>query len=221
MSYKNLNYSSFGKLLGYSDVAISKIITGKNKPKFDLLNSILTKIPEINPEWLLTGKGEMLRGGSGYEVVPLTNDKVPEPVKEMQSIPVYDLRAAAGLSLLFGDQARQVPVEYIRIPYIKKADGAIFVTGDSMYPIIKSGDIVIFRKLNNIRDGYIWGEIYILDIALDGDEFLAVKYVQKSDKEGYIKLVSHNEHHHEKEIPVSAVRHAARVLASIRFHTLV
>ncbi|MCC5928772.1 MAG: hypothetical protein JJU28_05965 [Cyclobacteriaceae bacterium] len=33
----------------------------RKKPGFDLLNSILLNYPDVNSEWLLTGKGSMMR----------------------------------------------------------------------------------------------------------------------------------------------------------------
>ena len=212
----------FARYLGIKPTTLSMWY---KRNTFDI-ELLFKKCDFLNPEWLLTGKGPMLRKhiktvGTGGELVKLAKEKAPAPSTELQEIPVYDIRASAGLGMIFSDQSRQIPIEYLRIPYLPKADGALFVTGDSMYPLLKAGDIVIFRRVNNIPDGFIWGEIYLLDINLNGDEFVSIKYVQKSEKgDEYIKLVSHNEHHHSKDIPVSSVRTAAHILASIRFNTM-
>ncbi|PCH66846.1 MAG: hypothetical protein COC06_12165 [Bacteroidales bacterium] len=60
---KELSKRSFSALVGYSDVAIGKIINGKSKPKFEMLEALINAFPDINPAWLLTGKGEMLLTG--------------------------------------------------------------------------------------------------------------------------------------------------------------
>lgn len=87
-----------------------------------------------------------------------------------------------------------VPVNYIHIPNLPKCDGAIYVVGDSMYPLLKSGDIVLYKQLRDIGDVF-WGDMYLLSIDIDGEEYVTVKYIQKSDREGCIKLVSQNPHH--------------------------
>ena len=57
-----------------------------------------------------------------------------------------------------------------------------------MYPLLKSGDIVLYKQLHDIDDIF-WGDIYLLSIDIDGEEYVTVKYIQKSDREGYVKLV--------------------------------
>ena len=78
MEYKGMNYRSFGNFLEYSDVAVSKIIKGNSKPKFEFLSNILDKIPEINPEWLLTGKGNMIKKASSGADEAAPADKMTE-----------------------------------------------------------------------------------------------------------------------------------------------
>ena len=77
----------------------------------------------------------------------------------------------------------------IQIPSIPVCDGALYISGDSMYPILKSGDIVGFKEMNSFSN-VIYGEMYLVSFDIDGDEYLAVKYVNRSEQEGCIKLVS-------------------------------
>lgn len=60
MLYKNLNNKSLSELVNYSSSAIGKIVKGENEPKFKFLETLLVIFPEINAEWLITGKGTML-----------------------------------------------------------------------------------------------------------------------------------------------------------------
>ncbi len=82
MEKNGLNYRSFGKKLGYSDVAIAKLINGKSKPKFDFLLAILESDPLINPEWLLTGTGDMLK----TETKPVDNSGLQECLAEKERL---------------------------------------------------------------------------------------------------------------------------------------
>ena len=88
-----------------------------------------------------------------------------------------------------------------------------------MYPLLKSGDIILYKQLRDVRDVF-WGDMYLLSIDMDGEEYITVKYVQKSEHEGYIRLVSQNQHHADKEIEVSRIRAIALIKASVRMHTI-
>ena len=62
--------------------------------------------------------------------------------------------------------------------------------------------------------------MYLLSIDMDGEEYITVKYVQKSEQDGYIRLVSQNQHHADKEVEISRIRAIALIKASVRMHTI-
>ena len=105
------------------------------------------------------------------------------------------------------------------LPNLPKCDGAIYIVGDSMYPLLKSGDIVLYKQLHDIGDVF-WGDMYLLSIDIDGEEYVTVKYIQKSDRKGYVKLVSQNPHHADKEVEIARIRALALVKASIRMNSM-
>ena len=47
-----------------------------------------------------------------------------------------------------------------------------------------------------------------------------MKYIQKSERPGYVKLVSQNPHHADKEVAQERIRALALVKASIRMNSL-
>ena len=49
---------------------------------------------------------------------------------------------------------------------------------------------------------------------------MTVKYIQKSDREGYVKLVSQNVHHADKDVEIARIRAIALVKASIRMNSI-
>ena len=61
MRENNLNKNSLSKILGVSQPALKKIEENKNSPSFKLLFELLSNFSDINPEWLLTGNGDMYR----------------------------------------------------------------------------------------------------------------------------------------------------------------
>ena len=89
-----------------------------------------------------------------------------------------------------------------------------------MYPLLKSGDIVLYREVSASVDNILWGEMYLLSFSLDGEDFITIKYIQKGDDDQHIKLVSHNPHHSPKDIPISTIRALALIKASVRFNTM-
>lgn len=193
----------------------------------DKLSKIFYTYPELSPDYVLLDRGEMLRGE--YEDLQNNPLSLDEPTQRYmlktdkllggQSIPLYNTNAAAGLTRTFSDKPDIL--DYISIPNLPKCDGAIYITGDSMYPLLKSGDIVAYKKINDINNGIFWGEMYLLSFLLDGDDFTMVKFIQKSEKgTKFVKLVSQNQHHQDRDIAVKDITALALIKASIRFNSM-
>lgn len=196
--------------------------SAKKRPlNSDAIENILTIHKDINAEWLITGSGEMLKSSLAVNepngIYKLRTDRI----EDQQDVPLYNLEASAGLVSLFNKHADHTPIDYLRIPNLPKCDGALTVTGDSMYPLLKSGDIIMYKEVNTEIANVFFGEMYLLSIALNGDEYVSVKWVQKSDKgEDYIKLVSENQHHQPKDIHLKSVKAMALVKASVRINAM-
>lgn len=263
---KKISVSAFERSIGMSNASFGKTLKQGKGIGSDKLEKILSVYTDLNPEWLLTGRGEILNTKS-TENVTLTKDdtmgdimgdkrkvqkmspnyrtsfpKTPAPIKdedgnesilitqrfplrtdhpvELQRIPLYDFDATAGMVGLFSENNVQYPINYLSIPDLPHVDGAIFVRGDSMYPLLKSGDIVVYKAVNSLYN-IMWGEMYIVDCDLDGDDYTAVKFLNKVEgDDSQALLVSHNPHHAPKAIPLSAIRALAIVKASIRYNVM-
>lgn len=139
---------------------------------------------------------------------------------DLQNVPLYELDASAGLVALFADQNRRTPISHIQIPDLPPCDGAVYVRGDSMYPLLKSGDIVLYKEIPNGSRGILWGEMYLLSFTIDGESYISIKYIQKADDDRFVRLVSHNPHHSPKDIPADSIQALALIKASIRFNTM-
>lgn len=205
----------------------------KNTPlNSDAIANILTIIPDTNALWLLTGEGEMLTTQAQYiqgdSVDVLEEPKELQSFKlvtdnaiEVQAVPLYSLEATAGLVELFRNHNDIQPIDTIHIPNLPKCDGSVFITGDSMYPLLKSGDIVMYKEVSDIQNNIYWGQMYLISIDVDDDEYVVVKYVQKSEKgDDYINLVSQNKNHQDKDVLVSKIKALALIKASIRINTM-
>lgn len=56
---KKLSIRSFSRTIHCADTTIGAILHEKAEPNFSTLYSILEAYPEISPNWLITGEGEM------------------------------------------------------------------------------------------------------------------------------------------------------------------
>lgn len=212
------NNSKFALEMGTSEANIRNY-RSKVVPKVDFLIRLCNKY-EISFDWMFNGTGKMIRP-SDKASVATTNEFVLRTDKrqESQKVPLYEMDAAASLIKLF--DSHQNVIDYITIPNLPKSDGALYIKGDSMYPLLKSGDIAIYKRVNSFDDGIYYGEMYLLSIDIDGDDATVVKYVQKSEKgEDYIKLVSYNSHHAPKDLHLKYVKAMALIKASIRINTM-
>ena len=201
--------------LGIGKAALSMIETGKAGLSARNKNILIQEL-NVNSEWL--------DGDDAADMFNLEPDLTAFRLKTdntlpMQSVPLYSIEGTAGLVPLFTERRQMKPIDFIHIPNLPKCDGAIYVVGDSMYPLLKSGDIVLYKQLRDLDDIF-WGDMYLLSIDIDGEEYITVKYVQKSTTEGYVKLVSQNPHHADKDVAMSRIRAIALVKASIRMNSI-
>ncbi len=217
-----LDYKGVSKYQFYKDSGITRGVLDKSSGiSEDNIAKFIAYVGDINLEWLMTGEGSYYVSESMVaEPNQVYKLKTDNNVSE-QRIPFYNLEATAGLVELFNHINDKDPIDYLSIPNLPKCDGAVSVTGDSMYPLLKSGDIIMYKQLTNEISNIFFGEMYLLSIDLDGDEYVSVKWVQRSDKgEKYIKIVSENQHHQPKDIPLKKIRALALVKASVRINSM-
>ncbi|NDW10923.1 S24 family peptidase [Dysgonomonas sp. 520] len=209
----------------YPEVNIEWLVTGNGdmlkSAEKSVSKSVSKSVPnDKNEEKIEEKRNDTNRLNDDEHEVSLHSLKTDYYGVDKQLIPLYELEATAGLNVLFSNQNTQVPLDFITIPNAPKCDGALFIRGDSMYPILKAGDIVCYKTIQDIMN-VRFGEIYLLDIDDGDDQYLTVKYVQKSDKgDKYFRLVSHNTHHDPKDEDVSHIRALALVKVSIRYNTI-
>ena len=210
-----LTQEQLAQRLGVGKTALSMIETGKARLSSRNRNILIQDL-NVNPTWLETGKGQIFNADP---TLAASFSRGTEMAMPLQSVPLYSIEATAGLVPLFEQQGQYNPINYIHIPNLPKCDGAVYVVGDSMYPLLKSGDIVLYKQLHDLEDIF-WGDMYLLSIDIDGEEYVTIKYIQRSDREGYVRLVSQNQYHAEKEVQMSRIRAIALVKASIRMNSM-
>lgn len=236
-----LDFKGISKYQFYKSTGITRgVLDSDGGMSEDNTARFIAYYPEVSIEWLITGKGDMMKSQiKEYIQKEDINNIVAEPelnevnqIKKYnfksdyfninnQLIPLYEIEAAAGLNTLFSNQSDQSPIDYISVPNAPKCDGALFVRGDSMYPIMKSGDIICYKHIQDTRNNIRFGEIYLLYIDDGDDEYLTIKYVQASEQgKSFVKLVSHNKYHAPKDEPISHIKALAIIKLSIRYNTI-
>ncbi len=205
IDFKGISVRSFEKSTNFSNGAFASQFKNNRNIGSDKIENILHSFPEINPTWLLTGNGEMIK--SEKEQVHYNNNG-----KENKGTPLIPLDAMAG----FGTGSMQI-MEYDTKHYIVpefdelKVDFMIRVKGSSMYPKYNSGDIVACRKLP-LDTFFQWNKVYVLDTS----QGAMIKRIHQSEKEGFLLLVSDNEKYKPFNIPIEDIYSLSIVIGVIR-----
>ena len=64
---KGLTATKFAALIKVNASAMSHILNGRSKPGFDVLDKIAQAFPDVNLNWLISGKGELFNITPGKE----------------------------------------------------------------------------------------------------------------------------------------------------------
>ena len=218
--YSDGNKSEFARIIGVSPQAVNTWIS---RNTFDI-DIVYAKCVNISPEWLLTGKGPMLKPTteeSQVKVKPIPQPRSIEKKEDTQVVYLYDFEATGGLKALF-DNNKQNIMDTIKIPNLPKCDGAIRIVGDSMYPLLKSGDIILYKQQSTDMNNLLYGEMYLLSYDIDGEDYIVVKYIRKSDKgEPFVTLGSENPAYAARDIDFRRITALALVKASVRINCII
>lgn len=204
--------SHFASFLGITPQVLTN---WKARDTFDI-NIIYTKCLDFSLEWLVTGKGEMLKkpvddfGLSLHE----PSELYESVNKEDKGYPLINATAIGGTgNSVFGFTDRDVK-SYYKIPKFshKKVDFMIEVEGSSMYPKYNSGDVVACTVIN--ENSFIqWNKAHVIATQ---DQGIIIKRIKKSLIEGCLCMVSDNPSYDAFEIPKNEINGIALVVGVIR-----
>ncbi len=113
MKSEQLTASKLAELLDIQPSGISHILSGRNKPSFDLVQKILRRFPRVNPDWLLLDKDEMYRT-IDIEPKPATSQSISteELDDTMQQSPASGMTTPATNSTSASTPAQQIAAAY-------------------------------------------------------------------------------------------------------------
>lgn len=58
---ENISQAFFAETVGVTRASVSHILSGRNKPGYEFINSMMIHYPRLNIEWMLSGKGKMYK----------------------------------------------------------------------------------------------------------------------------------------------------------------
>ena len=120
-----------------SQATLSRILKNSTaKPSMGTIE-LLAKYFGTTPDWILTGRGEMLQ----------EQTEITSPHNRIRYW--VDVDATAGGVTLFDDQVTTKYID-IDIPEFRDCTDAVNLYGDSMLPLYKSGQIIILKKGNRM-----------------------------------------------------------------------
>lgn len=200
---KGINKSRFYKETGLSNGFLDKVKDiGSSK-----IENILNCYPEINPAWLITGKGSMILENPTQKEVISANG--PD-----DGIPLLGVSAIAGFgNVNFAIEEKDVKDYYV-IPKFKhkKIDFMIEVEGASMYPKYNSGDVVactVVKESNFIQ----WHKVHVVATKEQG---ILIKRIETSDQSDCLKMISDNKKYSPFDVPNDEITGIALVVGVIR-----
>jgi len=82
---KKLSSSQFADEIGVQRSSVSHVMSGRNKPSLDFVTRILSAYADVNPDWLLSGMGNMYRDDdapTGTGTLPFEDDGYTETEPE-------------------------------------------------------------------------------------------------------------------------------------------
>lgn len=176
----------------------------------DNIARFLTYAPDVNIEWLITGKGEMLKDKHiNYQRQKELAYHVPEGSHE--GIPLIPVEAMAG-ALTSERTVLEYECERYVVPVFKGADFLIPVKGSSMYPKYSSGDIVACQRVPMSDLFFQWNKVYVIDT----NQGALIKRIKPGSTPDKVLIVSDNEKYDPFELPISAIHAVALVIGVIR-----
>lgn len=195
---------------------LENIFYRQEKMERDDLSKIVHKLG-LSPSWVVNGIGNQFVNPIDKERIrkeydEYIKDKLPTINKESKGSPYYNVDFIGGFDLLMNDQTIN-PDFYINYPPYNK-DGVVWVnlTGYSMEPELRQGDIIALKPVSTPIEYLPTNEIY----AIVTEDYRTVKRIELSDREGFIRLLPSNPEYKAQEIPINMITKVYAVLGSIR-----
>ena len=193
MSELGYKQNTLAKKLGVDNSNLSKYLNGHLSISEALLNRLVVNLG-VSKAWLLTG-GDVPYAKQAAAGPPTI--VAPQGIEySLEGTPVYDIDVTAGnapRAQLFADEHI---VGSINLPDLAGTGSRIVrVSGDSLTPVIRNGDMIAVRELSSTRY-IVWGQIYVILL----DDYRLVKYIRKNPDAQLVTLHSENPNYDDIDV---------------------
>ncbi len=135
MEYLGVKPGEFAEQIGINRSAISHILNGRNKPSLEVVNKILSRYDYINSDWLLFGKGDMLKKeilSSNHPKQPSLFDQVAtNPTKTETETKYHEDNQPKSIQNIPQQSVNEL--KEIRIPTTKKITKLVIFYSDNTF----------------------------------------------------------------------------------------
>ena len=205
IEYLAISKREFERRINVSNGYLNQL---KHMPKEEILERISIQFPELNISWLLTGEGEMLKSEAQQ------CDSLSDRTGKSRIRYWVDVDATAGGLTMFEDNPMSRCIE-MSIPEFGDCTDAVNLHGDSMFPLFKSGQIIILKEW--VESFIDFGNVYLV-ITKSGNRM--VKYLRKGSDAAHVLCVSENPAFDPFEILIDDILKLYIVKGSISKNTL-
>jgi len=195
LSAKNISMAEFGRRIGVSGAYVTSM---RKSIQPDKIEKIRVEFPDLDIDWLLTGKEK--------EQKQTVDIALGNPTETRPHVDLY--AAGGGNEVLDGvtlAQCEQMPV----VTILPRYDFTMRVTGESMQPQIRPGDVVACMRIDE-PTFLQWGRIHVLSTS----QGIVIKKI--FDAGDGIRCVSFNKDYPDFVIPKQEIYSFNLVVGLIR-----
>ncbi|WP_311357550.1 S24 family peptidase [Alloprevotella tannerae] len=204
---EHITISAMEKSIGASKGVLSRAIANGTDIQSKWIQILVDNYPIYSTDWLLTGRGEMLKSDATKrreETIDASVSLIPTIGK-----PYYDVDFLGGFDDVFNDQT-SIPMHNIIIQGFERVQLWCNVSGHSMEPQINHGDIIGLREctVNDIQ----YGEVYAVVL----DSLRTIKKIRKASDPEMLRYIPINtEDFDEQEFAINRIIKVYEVIGSI------
>lgn len=117
LAAENISQAQFADTIEVARASVSHVLAGRNKPGYEFIKSIADSYPQLNLEWLISGKGKMYKMDPPAIAFQKQEEKKEEesfrtelfaPEEEQNDV-VQDVKAEKSASISKSDTSNNTP----------------------------------------------------------------------------------------------------------------